>query len=486
MSLETTAGDAKMKLSTPNEEDDSDYDSMFGDDSSSDDEEKQEKVPSPSSSTSIVQVTTEKEGIEDDDNLKEYKNENQRQQLDNNNCAPILNISKSNQSKKIPRKNAALSSSGSNNNSIRKKRKLSPSTLSKLSSSQYGGGGSLSHDTTTSPSFDIDTYNYSPSFDDFGSSVLTTDKALVSASTSASSSASVSRTTHGSSSSSSIVTHKNPKQQIPLLRPDQYPSFGMDEFWRTFRAWNFIHDLNQSIKKQQQQQHQQENKEKIEPPLPEDFHCHEQYVALWSPLLLREIKAQIISDVTSLKSSSVPLSKFAQSVNVTVKNSGSSRSGEENYSDFLTLNISAQAQDPAGGKGGGQRYGGGGGGAQGRNAKMVQHHASRNEFVQNEMVLLITEPSFLDQACKGSLKVDSSAESGKKSSYCMMTLLSNASQFAKGRLGVVGIVKQRSKSLKSGLIVQISKRLLKSSAPETFGSCLLRLGHCVTGMSFHI
>jgi hypothetical protein len=222
-----------------------------------------------------------------------------------------------------------------------------------------------------------------------------------------------------------------------------------------------------TVRSTQQQQQQK--------PLPDDFHCHEQYVALWGNLLLTEIKAQIISDVTSVCSPNLPLSKLAQPVDVIVKNMSKRSNGgdsEDNYSEFLTLNISSSNQG---------RFGnGGGGGGNGRGGTFI----SRNEFVQNEMVLLITEPSFLDQANKGNLKVNTSGSDGrsaKKSTYCMMTLLSNASPFVSGRLGVVGIVMQRSKNLKSGLVVQISKRFLKGNTPDRFNLCLLRLGYSVTG-----
>jgi hypothetical protein len=428
----------------------SDNDSMFGDSNKSSDEEQEnveEKINKRMGRSNQVERSSQEVEAGGSSNLQQYDSKTSRPNEKEAIATKSPSSSKSMTSMKIPKKG-----NSANSLSSRKRPRHSLCTTTK------------NHKSTL---FDISSYN------DY-SSALETQISL--------------------DNGAEVTGLSSSQKQLKLLKPDEYPKFDMDTFWRTLREWDFIDDLNQSMKKKTDPKPKLplSSSSKSSPPtsiqpLPIDFHCYQQYIALWSPLLLDEIKSQIISDVTSMKSSSVPvLSKLMEPVNVIVKDAKSNRNAEEN--GIITLNI--HATDQPGRKGiaaGGyhspsNRSTVSSSTSSSRGAKMSQHFFTRKEFAPNELVLLITEPTFLDQASTGNLKVNHNQDrSSTQSSYSLLTLLSNASPFTNGKLGTVGIVMHRSKNLKNGLVVQISSRVLKRSAGDSFNICLFRLGHCITG-----
>lgn len=479
---------------------DSDYNSMFGGDSgdeddmfgSSDNSHDDENKTNNNSLKEEEQYKSTIGNAKEENTIISHSKDEDIPPQQHVQANEKKSIPSSSSTMKIPRKminsNNKNSSSSGNMNSRKRRRVSSPPLPST--------GAAV--DNTIAPSFDIETYNEyalsivdSPSFaiDDDDDEEYDTMASIIN--------------TNATTNSIAKKFAASKKPTLKLLDPDQYPKFDMDDFMRIMRSWDFIHDLNQSMKKRPQVgndvdsdddddddnanhkigDNTSQSKQQQQQSLPDEFHCHEQYTASFCPLLLNEIKAQIISDVTTLKTQQViPLSKMVQAVKAVIKLPSGCKSREENYNDYLTLHITAPSNNHG-------RIGhnssnssssaGGGYSSSSRSNKIPQQFMSRSEFVQNEMVLLITEPSFLDQAFKGNLKLNKS-NGTKKSAYSMATLLSNASPFVVNRLGVVGVVMQRSKNLQSGVVIQISDGLLKNNVGKEFDICLLRLGHCVT------
>ncbi len=449
----------------------SDEDDMFGSSNNSDDENNKTTSNNDNLQKEEQYNSTIGNVKEDNTSISHSKHKDIPQQPVQAN--EKKSIPSSSITMKIPRKmtNSNNKSSSGNMNSRKRRRVSSPLPPT---------GEAV--DNAVAPSFDIETYNeYALSIVDSPSFAIDDDEEY-----DITSMASTHATTN-------ITTNKfaaSKKPTLKLLDPDQYPKFDMDDFMRVMRSWDFIHDLNQSIKKRPQVDNEDDSddddtnhrigdntsqsKQQQQQPLPDEFHCHEQYTASFCPLLLHEIKAQIISDVTTLKTQQViQLSKMVQAVKAVIKLPSGCKSRDENYNDYLTLHITAPSKNH--GRIGHSTVCGSGGGGYSSSFR-----SNRSEFVQNEMVLLITEPSFLDQAFKGNLKLNKN-NGTKKSAYSMATLLSNASPFVRDRLGVVGVVMQRSKNLQSGVVIQISDGLLKNNVGKEFDICLLRLGHCVTG-----
>ena len=273
--------------------------------------------------------------------------------------------------------------------------------------------------------------------------------------------------------------------RIRKKKPEDYKSFTMDDFWKALRSWDFVWEVNEQMKRNPKQQQQQSssagtnaNEQDFDlstivsppvcvQPLPDDFDCVEQYVALWAPLQLEETKAQILSDVLSNRT--VSFQKLTQPIQATPKRAS------ETYSEYLTLDIVSRS-DVAGA--------GPNDGVSSQNSSNAISRKRSNagggvEFLQNDLVLITCDSSIVEQAYKGTLRPPDT-----KSSYSMSSLLSMASPFVEGRLAIVGVVSARCKGL-DGLVVNVSKRLWKDTkslgARDLF---LLKLGTNVTGEFF--
>ena len=247
------------------------------------------------------------------------------------------------------------------------------------------------------------------------------------------------------------------------LRPDQYPVIAFDQFWQTMRSWDFIKELDMSSKAQvkikiepDQSQESDDESTSNEPTkkkmsLPDEFFCGEQYAALWAPLILKETKAQIISETSSAP---IPPIKLTVPVLVTPV-----LKGDDRYGETLVLNIVLNHRQHSG-------------------TLPVRLNAkthSTQEFLQNDLVLLACSSSVIQDAGRGALNLESSSEVRSSS------LISSVSPFIESRLGVIGLVTKRSKHLGDGLVVQIARRLWKKTASGPSDLTLLRIGSNSTG-----
>ena len=109
----------------------------------------------------------------------------------------------------------------------------------------------------------------------------------------------------------------NITQQPSSLSRSYYQQVHPDKFWSTMRNWDFLSDLNKAMKSKTTNQDQENELKKgtkraldessganeVKESLPDTFESVTQYKALWSPLLIEEAKAQIMSDVVAAQSS---------------------------------------------------------------------------------------------------------------------------------------------------------------------------------------
>lgn len=74
-----------------------------------------------------------------------------------------------------------------------------------------------------------------------------------------------------------------------------FRSVDMEHYWKNLLEWDFIRDLNDSCCPNLQTNATQQQME----PLPDTFETSQEYKARWSPLLLQEVRSQILSEVQS-------------------------------------------------------------------------------------------------------------------------------------------------------------------------------------------
>ena len=265
---------------------------------------------------------------------------------------------------------------------------------------------------------------------------------------------------------------------IRKKEPNDYQSFTMDDYWRSLRSWDFVLELNAQMKRNHPKQPLASFSQNGVQPLPDDFDCVQEYVALWAPLQLKETKAQILAHVISNRT--VSFQNITQPMQATPKRMSDS------YSEHLTLDIVSRNENHGhvtGNSSGHANTNGSGSGDSNvfRKRSNVSVGSSGGggggqiEFMQNDLVLITCDSSIVEQAYKGTLRPPD-----RKSSYSMSSLLSMASPFIEGRLAIVGVVNGRCKGL-DGLVVNVSKRLWKDASLGARDLCLLKLGTNVTG-----
>lgn len=257
-----------------------------------------------------------------------------------------------------------------------------------------------------------------------------------------------------------------------------YKPFSADDYWKSFRSWDFVSELNESIKRNNSHnksqkstnpddeaggipsrgkwtgdsddsRHVAQSPRDPEDALPDDFTTVDQYIALWAPLQLKETRAQILSDVIS--NHTVSFQKISIPIHVKPKKAS------DPYSESMILTISLRSEDLNVGSVRGQSNG------------------QALEFLQNDLVLVTCDASIAEQAYKGTLRPTET-----QSSYSMSTLLSMASPFASGRLAIVGVVCNRNKGV-DGLEVTVKRSLWKDTSHSGRDLYLMKMGKNVTG-----
>lgn len=127
------------------------------------------------------------------------------------------------------------------------------------------------------------------------------------------------------------ITPMSPKRE-PVKLPDRIPQFDVssketyypivhpDKYWSDMRSWDFVKDLNDAMKSEGAASIKKESgtKRSLElggkkdtgdgeknngDSLPDAFESVAQYKALWAPLLIKEAKAQLLSEVVAAQAS---------------------------------------------------------------------------------------------------------------------------------------------------------------------------------------
>lgn len=78
-----------------------------------------------------------------------------------------------------------------------------------------------------------------------------------------------------------------------------YPKVEPNDYWKNLRHWDFIRDLNEKMGENRSKRKADDTPKHKVQPLPDAFASHREYCALWSPLIMIETRAQLLSDAIS-------------------------------------------------------------------------------------------------------------------------------------------------------------------------------------------
>ena len=284
---------------------------------------------------------------------------------------------------------------------------------------------------------------------------------------------------------------KVPESIMPTSRSDPpkrtyYQSVHPDKYWSQLRNWDFVREMNDTIKNNNsssQNKNQGSKKRKsnegadcesgakatakenlsdgFSQTLPDAFDSVSQYKALWAPLLLNEAKAQIMSEVVAAQSS--PSTSWMQRTQITMgavvkleiartaKDLSSSRdnisgtSNEAKFTAFMEPTVALVVKNKGAGIG--------------------------CPVCTNDLLLFVRQPTTIELALRG--KAFDALDAAAEKSVGMRKL-------PQGRLGVIGhALNSRTRSI-DGLLVRVSQKLWSqfSSLDEVF---VIRIGSNVTG-----
>lgn len=280
------------------------------------------------------------------------------------------------------------------------------------------------------------------------------------------------------SSVDALAPLQNVTKPADLPKRTYYPEVHSDKFWSTLRGWDFVRELNDVMKgsgpssiKNENNLHKSPQKRSLEeregdgisaakpdlasePSLPDAFDSVAQYKALWSPLLINEAKAQLLSEVISAQSSpsTAWMNRTQMAIGVAAK-----------------VEVSRSAKDIPGGTSTTTSLE--------PTVVVVLRPITRGAGIgspvnTNDLLLFVHQSSTIELALKGTAfdAIDAAAANsfyGKR-------------QMPQGRLGFVGhALNHRSRSV-DGLLARVSQKLWSqfASLGEMF---VIRIGSNVTG-----
>ena len=263
------------------------------------------------------------------------------------------------------------------------------------------------------------------------------------------------------------TTHKRPLRRVTntttTKTPQVYNKVETSDYWKNIRNWDILFDLNE----QHQQLSNYKNKSnknnrgykstkvesnndtvipknKKEPTtkvneLPNTFESSRQYKALWAPLVLKETRAQILSEFMEKLSNNFrnvirPHHFIQVNVKPVVKDVGS-------YSDAITLQL---------------------------NRKESYSSNKSNGYMTNDLVLLIKDQSYLASALSGQLLKTATKNNEMKK---LITDMSNHQE----QKGIIGHVYMPRKTI-DGLLIKVSRNIWPIvGSTDMF---LFRIGPC--------
>eukprot|EP00804_Cyclotella_cryptica_P009981 CCRYP_015418-RA/>CCRYP_015418-RA protein AED:0.07 eAED:0.07 QI:522/1/1/1/1/0.83/6/1172/1208 len=289
----------------------------------------------------------------------------------------------------------------------------------------------------------------------------------------------------GKEKQKSLLKHVSTTSAVPLTSKQRdltdipkrsyYPPVHPDKFWSTLRGWDFISDLNDTMKKNAQSstKHDQNRtgkgkkrpfdelgvNEKSSLSLPDSFDCIAQYKALWAPLLIDEAKAQLLSEVVSAQSSPttawVNRTQLVVGIAAKVERSRSAKdlsieSGSGSTTALVEPTVVLHVRS------------------------IIRGGGLGCPVCPNDLLLFVREANIVELALRGKVFEDIDDCATESGVLCL-------GKFSKGRLGFVGqALNHRSRSI-DGLIVRASQETWSrfSSLDEMF---VIRIGSNVTAL----
>jgi len=100
---------------------------------------------------------------------------------------------------------------------------------------------------------------------------------------------------------SNTTTAKYLSKDAPKLLK-HYPKVEPNDYWKNLHAWDFLRELNDKIDENHTKRGKRKREDDTPKPiqsLPNTFSCHREYCALWSPLIMVETRAQLLSEAIS-------------------------------------------------------------------------------------------------------------------------------------------------------------------------------------------
>ncbi len=267
-----------------------------------------------------------------------------------------------------------------------------------------------------------------------------------------------------------MLTNQMPDKRQPTKLPDRIPRFDVspkqayypqvhpDKYWSELRNWDFVKDLNDAMKSEgsPSMKNEKGTKRSLEfdarkgpyeggknegNSLPDTFQSVEQYKALWAPLLIKEAKAQLLSEVVAAQAS--PSTSWVQGTSVVM----GAIAKLELARDSSLHDSSANASDPT------------------VLLRIQSSTGSGCQVCANDLLLFVHQSSTIERALRGKI----------------FEALSNSTlgKLEKGRLGFVGHVLNQRK------LIRASKKYWSQFAhiSEVF---MVRIGSNVTGKMKYI
>ena len=261
----------------------------------------------------------------------------------------------------------------------------------------------------------------------------------------------------GGSLSSILLSNKETAQYLKPNAPKllkHYNKIEPNDYWKNIRSWDFLSDLNDKMTGNGQKKKSSsisgnngkrkrddsdtatdvtENKHK---PLPNKFDTYREYCALWAPLCLDEVRAQLLSDaITEIpywrsKPEKKPIRIQLQPLKKDVN--GSSE------------NMGVQVK-----------------------CVLTENYRDR-QFIANDIVLLMKKEKYIWDASKGALLEQNNNHNQQQQKTQHQS-----------RFGIVGHIEYTRKSV-DGLTIQVSRELWKECG--TSEMVLLKLGCNITSL----
>ena len=249
----------------------------------------------------------------------------------------------------------------------------------------------------------------------------------------------------GGSLSSILMTNKETAKYLAPNAPKllkHYNKIEPNDYWKNIRSWDFLNELNDKMSNNNQKgngkrkreddnsskANQGKEKQQDPKPLPNKFSTYREYCALWSPLLLAETRAQLLSEAIS----DIPYWRSKpekQPLKVQIQPCQKDINGSSECMGVQVKHV------------------------------LAENYKDR-QYIANDVVLLMRKEKYIWDASKGNLL--------------------SQNQSSQSRFGIVGHIEYTRRSIE-GLTIQVSRELWKEIG-STSEMVLLKLGCNITSL----